>query len=183
MSYAEICGAVENIKKKYDETDPFRLCKAMGIKLLFESLGTAPDAVKGFFLVCKRIRTITINSDLPVPVQRIVASHEIGHAVLHRNRGVHAFHEVSMFDVSSTLEQEASIFAAEYLLDDKDVLEMLNTDNTFFTAASRLLVPSELLDFKFRVMKWKGYKLMEPPVTSPNNWMKNMDIPTEEIYT
>lgn len=180
MTYAEICDAVDIVKKKYDETDPFRLCRVMGIKLLFESLGTAPDAVKGFFLQCKRVRTITINSDLPKHVQRIVAAHEIGHAVLHRDRGVYAFHEVNTFDTSSSMEQDASIFAAEYLLEDREVLELLNTDNTFFTAASQLLVPFELLDFKFRVMKWRGYKLMEPPVLSPSNWMKNMSLPNND---
>ena len=65
MTYAEISESVEKLKRKYCETDPFRLCKELGIKLLYQSLETHPNAIKGFFLESKRIRTITINSDLP----------------------------------------------------------------------------------------------------------------------
>lgn len=65
MTYSQICESVEKLKKKYDEPDPFRLCRAMGIVLLMEPMGTALDAVKGFFLERNRIRTITINSDMP----------------------------------------------------------------------------------------------------------------------
>ena len=31
----------------------------------------------------------------------------------------------------------------------------------------------ELLDFKFRVMKWKGYMIVDSPVYSQSNWLKN----------
>ena len=55
MSYSDICEAVKRLKRKYDESDPFRLCRDMGIIILYQSLGTAPDAIKGFYLECKRI--------------------------------------------------------------------------------------------------------------------------------
>ena len=74
MTYADICEAVAAIKRKYDETDPCRLCRALGIMLILHPMGKDPDAVKGFFLESKRIRTITINSDLPEIIQRIMAS-------------------------------------------------------------------------------------------------------------
>ena len=55
----------------------------MNILLLSQALGNAPDAIKGFYLESKRIRTSTVNYDLPEAVQRIVVAHELGHAVLH----------------------------------------------------------------------------------------------------
>ena len=61
MSYADVCEAVESLQRKYCERDPFRLCADMGIKLLYQPLGTDPDAIKGFYLESKRIRTITVN--------------------------------------------------------------------------------------------------------------------------
>ena len=94
MTYADICDAVTRIKRKYVETDPFRLCRAMDIKLIFEPMGKDPDAPKGFFLECKRIRTITVNSDLPEVIQKIIVAHEIGHALFHRKTGIHAFHDL-----------------------------------------------------------------------------------------
>lgn len=38
MSYAEICDKVEMIQKKYHESNPFRLCSAMDIMLIFRSM-------------------------------------------------------------------------------------------------------------------------------------------------
>ena len=60
-------------------------------------------------------------------------------------------------------EYEANLFAAELLIDEKELLEFLNDDDmSFFGVASELSVPADLLDFKFRVLKHKGYRI-EPP--------------------
>lgn len=182
MTYAEISDAVAKLVKKYDERNPFRLCRAMGIKLIFQSMGDDPDAIKGFFLESKRIRTISVNSDLPEIIQRIIVAHEICHAEFHRKSGIHAFHEVAVFDQTTEYEKDANLFAAELLLEDRDVLDVLNRDTTFFSAASMLLVPAELLDFKFRVMKWKGFKLIEPPISAQSNFMRDMEIPDDADY-
>ena len=84
MTYSDICEAVAKLKVKYDETDPFRLCRAMGITLLLQPMGNHATAIKGFFMECKRIKTITVNSDLPEIIQKIIVAHELGHATLHR---------------------------------------------------------------------------------------------------
>ena len=182
MFYAEIVKAVEKLKKRYHEDDPFNLCDAMGIKLISSSLGTSPGAIKGFILKSNRIIAITVNSDLPPVIQKIIVAHELGHAVLHRNSGVLAFHEVTLFDDSSMYEKDANLFAAEYLLDDDSVLDTLNSDNTFYSAAAALYVPTELLDFKFRVMKWKGYKLVEPPIRARSNFLRDLKVPENADY-
>ena len=166
---------VKRIKNKYDEPDPYRLCQAMGILLLYESMGIYEGACKGFFLMQSRKKSITINSDLPEHLQRIILAHEIGHAVLHRNTtGIKAFHDFAMFDETSQFEYEANIFAAEYLMDDNDILELLNDDLSFFEAASMLNVPAELLDFKFRILKRKGYKIIDPPILANGDFLKRI---------
>ena len=177
MSYDKIVEAVEKLKKRYCESDPFRLCKDMGILLRLAPLGIGDDAIKGFFLEHRRIQTITVNSDLPYVLQKLILCHELGHAMLHWEKGIYEFHDVSLFDVSGPLEQEANLFAAELLLDDEDVFRKLNDDFTFFQAAAALNIPMELLDFKFRIMKWKGYKLTEPPITAYGNFLANIEIP------
>ena len=50
MTYDEICNAVAHVQKVHDESDPFRLCRDMGIIVLYQSLGREQDAIKGFFL-------------------------------------------------------------------------------------------------------------------------------------
>ena len=184
MNMEQISNEVAEIKRRYDETDPFRLCMAMSIQVLYESMGKDSDACKGFFMENCRIRTITLNSDLPKVIQRIILTHEIGHAVMHRkSTGLHAFHEFGLFDEASQMEYEANLFAAEFLLEDQDVFETLNRDISFFGAAASLYVPAELLDFKFRVMKRKGYKLIDPPLMAQSNFLRDIEVPkTFEDY-
>lgn len=177
MLYADTVEAVEKLKKRYHEDDPFLLCREKGVLLLPQPFGLDEDSIKGFYLQKKRIKTITYNSDLPSVLQRIIVAHELGHSELHAKGGVHAFHDVGLFNESSRFEKEANLFAAEFLLKDEDVLDSLNADSTFFAAAAALKVPMELLDFKFRVMKWKGYKLVEPPITARNNFLRDVEVP------
>ena len=183
MTMDYICREVERLKRKFHETDPFLLCDAMGIILLYEPMGTYPGACKGFLLAQSRKRSITVNSDLPEAIQRIIVTHELGHAVLHAKAvGVKAFHDFELFDSTSLMEYEANIFAAEFLMDDDDVLEKLNEDISFFGAASLLRVPPELLDFKFRLMKRNGYKLIDPPLMANSNFLKNVETEVTDEY-
>lgn len=175
VDYDGICREVRRLMRKHRETDPFRLCRELGIMVFFVPMGKGEEDCKGFFLVQSRIPSITINSDLSEDLQRIICAHELGHAILHRKQtGVAAFHEFALFDSASRCEYEANIFAAEYLLQDEDVLEMLNDDLSFFQAAAQLYVPAELLDFKFRTLKWKGYMVIDAPLMANGNFLKNV---------
>lgn len=175
MSIEYISGEVSRIIKKYKQGDPYRLCQSLKILLLYEPMGNYPEACKGFFLYNSRQPVITINSNLSEELQRIILAHEIGHAVLHRKTsGLKAFHDFALFDETSLYEYEANIFAADFLMDDDEVLNLLNEDLSFFGAARLLNVPAELLDFKFRVLKRKGYKVIDPPLTAHSNFLKNV---------
>lgn len=179
MTVDYIGREVAKLKRKYGEDDPFKLAKAMGIFVVFEPMGCRMEDCKGFFLSQSRKKIITINGDLPESLQRIICIHEVGHAVLHaKQSGVCAFHDFSLFEGTSRAEYEANIFAADYLLDDGVVLDILNKDCFFFAAAARLRVPAELLDFKFRILKLKGYKL-DAPFVSDSSFLKNVQVPTD----
>jgi len=180
--YDNVCQAVKGIRRISNITDPFRLCEEKRILVLTPNLGRYEDCIKGFFVKKNRIKTITVNSDLPEVIQRIILAHEFGHAMLHSDRRICEFHDVGLYDESSVMEKEANLFAGEFLLRDEDVLEAMNGDTTFFSAAAMLRVPAELLDFKFRVMKWKGYQLMEAPIDVRNNFLKNMEVPDNADY-
>ena len=174
MSIDFISKEVLKIKKRYDETDPIQLCNAMKISLIYHPMGLFTTACKGFYMQQSRKQAIVINNQLPKDLQRIVLFHEIGHAVLHKNlQGVKNFHDFTLFDETSIYEYQANIFAADYLMSDEDVLNVLNDNMSFFTAASTLCVPAELLDFKFRVLKRKGYKIVESPLNASSTFLKN----------
>ena len=174
MTMDNICDKVSQLKGRYREKEPASLIRAMDVLLLSQPLGTHKTACKGFFMTQSRVRVITVNSDLPDELRRIILAHELGHAVLHGGRtGVKAFHDFQLFDETSRYEYEANIFAAELLMSDEDVLELLNDDISFFAAAGCLGVPPELLDFKFRILKRKGYKVIDPPLGASSRFLKD----------
>lgn len=50
---------------------------------------------------------------------------------------------------------------------------MLLGDTFFFSVAKELEVPPELLDFKFRILKLKGWQI-ESPILANSNFLKNL---------
>lgn len=174
MSIDIICREVSRLMQKYDEPDPWKLADAMGIIIDVMPLGNTQNSCKGFFLYQSRKKHITINSDLPETVQRIILAHEIGHAVLHHKAAkMRTFHDFALYDTSSQMEYEANLFAAEFLLEDDVVAERLSEDTFFFSVAKELEVPPELLDFKFRILKRKGW-LIESPIHSNSDFLKHI---------
>lgn len=170
-----IADAAQRLKTKYDENDPWKLAAAMNIQVALVPMGLFEGCCKGFFLIHKRIKHITINSDLPEEYQRVILAHEIGHAALHAKKASGAaFHEIKLFDSTDQQEYEANVFASELLLSDDAVIGALNDDMFFFQAAKYLYVPSELLDFKFRILKRRGYKV-ESPIVSNGDFLKNLE--------
>ena len=103
-----------------------------------------------------------INRDLPESIQRIIIAHELGHAVLHSDSAISAFHEFAMFDDTDRMEYEANVFAAEFMLSDDEVMESLEMQMDFFQMARCLYVPPELLDFKLRILQRQGIKINAP---------------------
>ncbi len=175
MLLTEILSTVQALRERYETADPARLCESMGILLLYAPMGDGRDACKGFYLTQSRKQAVTVNSDLEAPLQRVVLAHELGHATLHRHAaGVCGFRELGLFDETSQLEYEANLFAAELLLEDDAVLELMQGEMSFFGAAAALEVPPELLDYKFRILLRKGYKLMTPPMTARSDFWKRI---------
>ncbi len=176
MACDNIVRSVAKLKAKCGETDPFALCSFLGIPVCFSPMGNGNDAIKGFFVKSSRIKVITVNSDLPYMIQRIITAHELGHAMLHADSGIHAFHELALFDESSRCEKEANLFASELLISDDDFFAALEDGQAFCQAASSLNVPAELLDFKTRIIRAKGYDIEDSPCRAESNFLSNMNI-------
>ena len=150
------------LKMKYQTTDPYDICTSMDIQVIKRPMGASAQSCKGFFLVSSRCKLIVINSDLPESIQRIIIAHELGHAVLHSDSAISAFHEFAMFDDTDRMEYEANVFAAEFMLSDDEVMESLEMQMDFFQMARCLYVPPELLDFKLRILQRQGIKISAP---------------------
>jgi Zn-dependent peptidase ImmA (M78 family) len=129
-------------------------------------MGSSEKSCKGFYLYQSRCKTIVVNDQMDEHMQRVILAHEIGHAVLHSPlAGVAAYHDFGMFIETSGLEYAANVFAAEYLLDDKTVLDELSEpEASFYDIAGMLAVPPELLSFKLQLLKRQGHAIDLPMI-------------------
>lgn len=96
-----------SLAAKYGTRDPFRLCEALNIIVLFEPLGT----VRGYYSKSYRFKVIHINQNLPEQKQLFTCAHELGHALMHPNACTPFLREHTLFSVDK-LEVEANRFAA-----------------------------------------------------------------------
>lgn len=166
---ARIIETVEKLIKKYDTRDPYELCKCLGIKIHFYDM---EKKLKGFFFYQSRQKNIVIDSNVNDILERILVAHELGHAVLHAQIAMmKGFQEMEVLDGSSLEEDEANFFAAELLLEDSEVLELLS-EYSFFETAKQLYVPAALLDYKFSLLHEKG-ELVNPMYIRKSDFLKD----------
>ncbi len=164
-----IIETVEKLIKKYDTRDPYKLCKCLGIKIHFYDM---EKKIKGFFFYQSRQKNIVIDSNVNDILERILVAHELGHAVLHAQIAMmKGFQEMEVLDGSSLEEDEANFFAAELLLEDSEVLELLS-EYSFFETAKQLYVPAALLDYKFSLLHEKG-ELVNPMYIRKSDFLKD----------
>lgn len=162
----------KELRSTYDCQDPELLCAGAGVISLLFPMGTARKSIKGFILSHSGNVAITVNSDLSPDMIRVIRYHEFAHYILHVRTGLaEAVHDSDIYDASSQAEYEANLLAAELQLEDAEVLRVLKETGDFYAAAGSLHVPPELLDFKFRLMREKGYKLPEVPVTATGSYL------------
>lgn len=153
-----ITGVVQKLVRKYQTRDPYEICDGLGIRISFKDLG---DDLKAYYFSQSRIRNIVINNRVPEELQRILVAHELGHERLHKGVALlKGFQEIELFDATIPTEYEANLFASELLIDDDELLALLGDDDkSFFSVAGELCLPTDFLDFKFRILKHKGYPI------------------------
>lgn len=160
------------MRSAYDCKDPELLCAEAGVLSLLFPMGTAKRSIKGFILSHAGNVAITVNSDLSVDMIRVIRYHEFAHYILHVRTGMmEAIHDSDIYDASSQAEYEANLLAAELQLEDEEVLSALEETGDFYAAAGSLHVPPELLDFKIRLLREKGHRLPEAPVSAAGSYL------------
>lgn len=102
--YTRLCGS----------RDPVAIAQFAGIGIHICPLGD----IAGNYMLLKRKRWILINDsiDKDSPFFRVVVAHELGHALLHRTENC-AFIKRHTLLLTSGIEREANMFAAELLID------------------------------------------------------------------
>lgn len=134
----------ERLCKRHPSRNPFELCQALNIIVLYEPLGT----VRGYYSKSHRFRVIHINENLSENQQLFTCAHELGHAVLHPNANTPFLREHTLFSVDK-LEVQANRFAvcltypSDYLMQEFDGCTVLQI-------AQALRLPADLIEYSLK---------------------------------
>lgn len=161
-----IIEAAENILEKYGGRDIFETAENSGANVWFRELG----GLKGFYICENGKRYIVVNEALDDVLKRVVCAHELGHDVLHRELSVGGIREGTLFLDSDKTEREANLFAACMLISDGELLEAASCSADIAGAASILGLPKEIVNYKLKVMNYKGYNFKSGEFK--NNFLK-----------
>ena len=120
-----------------------------------KDLGSPRTGLKGYCTSFFGNFYITINSRLAKHLQALVAWHELGHILLDPDlltEGRCLF-DSSFYAAETGAELRANLFAAEGMIDDGEILELLHEGYTRKTAAAQLLVPIPFVDYKIMILR------------------------------
>ena len=139
---------------RYGTRDPFRICREKGIEVMFRDDFTGQ---KGAFSLMLNVPFIFINNNLSDEMKRIVCAHELGHALLHRKlcreRKNQTIYEYEIFDIRNSTEYEANIFAANLLIDEREMNEYMSYGYDIVQTARAMNLNVNLLLIKLHEMK------------------------------
>ena len=93
-------------------------------------------------------------------MNKIVCAHELGHDQLHREFAKNEpIQEFMLYDMSSRREYEANIFAAELLLDDDEILDLIEKGYDSLQIAKATETDINLVALKVDSLIRKGHTL------------------------
>ncbi len=158
-----IFDQAQRCRKRFHTSDPFELLESMGVVLVY-SLKYPHNGLRGYCTVMNRTKYVVINANQPWEEQRVVAGHEAGHLILHKTLlKTGAMSDLDVYHVKSQLERQANFFAADFLIEDDEALEVIHSeDKDFFDTAKELLIPAPFLAFKLYSMIRRGYNMSMP---------------------
>ena len=151
------------LQKKFHTRDPFELLEALHVDVSFTDIYDK-DGLKGYCTVLNRIKYVRINTFLRRPEKLVVAGHEAGHIVRHiDDLKIGAFQDNDIYNATGRKEREANFFAADFMIDDEQVLDLMHSCGAnFFSVAKALYVPAPFFAFKLYSMVNRGYAMRMP---------------------
>lgn len=154
---------VEKYVRKFGTRDPFELLDALHV-ITKISDAYPRDGLKGYCIALNRSNYTVINGNLSDEDQKVTASHELGHIVMHgKELRCSPFKDFNIYQATGRKEREANFFGADLLIEDNDVLDLIHSGNSnFFNVAKALNVPCEFLAFKLYSMVERGLPMHVP---------------------
>lgn len=127
--------------RKFGTRDPFELAKCLNVEVQIGPLGSRA----GCYMFLKNHKCVFLNEDLKEREMILVMAHELAHSIMHRKENCYFIRNKTLF-LTSRMENEANIFAAELLIPDELIYE--NPDMTKSQIAHLAGYDEKIMDFK-----------------------------------
>ncbi|MBE6129063.1 MAG: ImmA/IrrE family metallo-endopeptidase [Erysipelotrichaceae bacterium] len=146
--------------RRYHTGDPFQLARLLNIPVKF--IDTRQQ--KGFCRTILKNPFIFINRNMSEQMQRMTCAHELGHLLLHRQLLTQKqwLLEMELFDIQNDTEYEANVFAAQLLIDEKELMELSERGCDMIAAAAALDVNVNLLMIRLLELQKEGRNINVP---------------------
>ena len=164
--------------RTYGIRDPFRLFQLLDITVNYFST----KRQKGLSALIDDIPFIFINRNMSEEMQRTTCAHELGHILLHREvlSGQKPLLEYELFDIRNAAEYEANAFAANLLIDEEELNDLLHNGADMVTAASSLNINVNLLMIRLLMMRKDGQPI-DAPFTPDNAFLGSIKDKADSI--
>ena len=164
--------------REYGTRDPFQIAFLMDVAVKF--INTRRQ--KGLCAVFDGYPFIFINQNLSEQMQRMTCAHELGHILLHKDilAGNVPLLEYELFDIRNSTEYEANVFAADLLIDEDELQELVTEGGDVVSIASALDINVNLLLIKLIEMRRDG-KDLQVPFTPERGFLGKIDDRADSI--
>ena len=156
----EIYLKANRLVRLYETRNPLKIAERRGIFVYY-----ADDFTKllGMYTCNFKNSAIFLNNRMGEELTLMVAAHELGHDVLHRQKAKEMLlKEFDLFNLKDYSEYEANAFAAHLLLDTEEFLEYAKMNYDIYQIARSMNVNVHLAHIKQKELIKLGYYLSEP---------------------
>ena len=141
---------------EYNTRDPFQIARFMGYAVRFKAF----KRQKGFCTNILNNYFIFIKENMSDQMKKMTCAHELGHIIFHKDRLARTENgkyqriaEMELFDITSTMEYEANLFAANLLIDTDEMMRYLKDGYSIVQTAGALDVNVNMLAIKLLEMR------------------------------
>ncbi len=127
--------------KKYETRNPFKLAEYLNVFVHVGPLGSRA----GCYMFLKNHKCIFLNEDLNEQERMLVMAHELAHSIMHRKENCYFIRNKTLL-LTSEIETEANMFAAELLIPDDLIYE--NPGMSKLQIASLAGYDERIMEFK-----------------------------------
>ncbi|MBQ2664664.1 MAG: ImmA/IrrE family metallo-endopeptidase [Alphaproteobacteria bacterium] len=168
-----IYSIANNLIQSYGTQNPMEIASSSGIYV------ASVDYFKhllGLYICRMDLRSIFLNNRMDPYLTRIVAAHELGHDLLHRDIAViDGLQDFDLFRINNAIEYEANAFAAHLLIDTDECIEYARNGYDVVTIAKCMETEINLMLIKLQELKRLGYDL-PLPMTATGDFLKKIEV-------